>query len=259
MPRACRGCGTTSFQTNRMTKAGSSLTSPMRKFTALLILPVLLFLNGCEPKVEPDVEGTPKEAMRKMAQAAGVDGFASIKSISYTFHADLGDKAFVRSWTWLPESNTVTLHGRTSEEDVRYQRAKMDSDPSGSLAETDKQFVNDLYWLIFPIQVAWDPGVSVEPLPEDAAAVVPDAFAGLRVRFPDGVGYTPGDVYDLFYDQDHRITNWVFRKGGGADPTMVSEWKEYETFGPLSISLNRPAPDQSVRIWFENVAVELMK
>ncbi len=229
----------------------------MRKSASLLILPVLLFLNGCQPKAEPDAEGSPEDAMRKIAQAAGVDGFGAVKVISYTFHADLGDKAFVRSWTWLPESNTVTLHGKTAEEDIRYHRDKMDSD--ASLAETDKQFVNDLYWLIFPIQVAWDSGVIIEQLPEDAAAVVPDAFAGLRVRYPDGVGYTPGDVYDLYYDKDYIITNWVFRRGGSEEPTMVSEWKDYETFGPLNISLNRPAPDQSVRIWFENVAVELVK
>lgn len=40
----------------------------------------------------------------------------------------------------------------------------------------------------------------IEALPQSAAEVFPEAHAGLRVRYPDGVGYTLGDVYDLFYD-----------------------------------------------------------
>ncbi len=231
----------------------------MRTFITLLALPVLLFLHGCNRGTEPEAKGSPNQAIRDIARAAGIDGFHSIKSIDFTFHADLGDKAIVRSWTWVPGSDTVTLHGGTEAENIRYQRGNPDSDKARSLTETDKQFVNDLYWLIFPLQVVWDSGVMIEALPEDAATVVPDAFASLRVRYPDGVGYTPGDVYDLFYDQDFRVTNWVFRKGGSTEPTMVSEWKDYEKFGPLDISLDRPAPDGSKRIWFENVSVQLVE
>ena len=76
------------------------------------------------------------------------------------------------------------------------------------------------------------------------------------MRYPEGGGYTPGDVYDLFYDADYRVTNWVFRKGGSAEPTRANEWKDYEKFGPLNISLNRTSPDGSIRIWFEGVAVK---
>ncbi len=194
--------------------------------------------------------------MQKVAQAAGLDEFGSVEAMSFTFNADLGEKKFTRSWTWLPDSNEVTLHGEKDAEDTTYEREKLESDESGELAEIDKQFVNDLYWLIFPIQVAWDSSVSIEKLPEDAAAVFPDAFAGLRVRYPEGVGYTPGDVYDLFYDADYRVSHWVFRKGGSAVPTLASEWKDYKKFQPLNISLNRTSPDGSVRIWFEDVSVK---
>ena len=197
--------------------------------------------------------------MLEIAQAAGMERFDTIKSISYTFNADLGDKKFIRSWTWSPKTDEVVLNGNDETEEVRYRRAEVADDDSGELAKIDQQFINDLYWLIFPLQVAWDSSVSVEALPEDAANVFPDAFAGLRVRYPDGVGYTPGDVYDLFYNEDYQVTHWVFRKGGSAEPTRSSEWKDYKTFGPLNISLNRPAPDNSYRIWFEKVSVELVE
>ncbi|MGB6219862.1 hypothetical protein [Haloferula sp.] len=194
--------------------------------------------------------------MQKIAQAAGLDAFGSVESLSYTFNADLGEKKFIRSWTWLPGSNDVTLHGESTAQDISYQRGQIASSEDADLTKIDQQFVNDLYWLIFPFQVVWDPSVSVEALPKAAAAVVPDAPAGLRVRYPAGMGYTPGDVYDLFYDKDHKVTHWVFRKGGSAEPSRVSEWKDYKDFNGLSISLNRPSPDDSVRIWFEDVTVK---
>lgn len=194
--------------------------------------------------------------MQKIAQAAGVDAFGEVESLSFIFNADLGDRKFVRSWTWLPKTDEVILHGETDAENTTYKRGELEPDGAGKLAEIDSQFVNDLYWLIFPMQVAWDSSVTIEALPDEAASVFPSAFAGLRVRYPEGGGYTPGDVYDLFYDADYRVTNWVFRKGGSAEPTRANEWKDYEKFGPLNISLNRTSPDGSIRIWFEGVAVK---
>ena len=225
----------------------------MSNLTKILALAICCSFTACER----ETEDSPQEAMVKIARAAGVDGFEAVDSMSYTFHADLGEKTVARSWVWLPETDKVTLHGETDSEDVSYLRSEVSSDETGKLATIDQQFVNDLYWLIFPLQVAWDSGVVIEPLPEDAAGVVPEVPSGLRVRYSDGVGYTPGDVYDLFYDKDFRVTHWVFRKAGSAEPTRVSEWKDYQSFGPLSISLNRLSPDNSVRIWFDGVSVEL--
>jgi len=219
------------------------------------VLGLLLLSFGCNSESDP----SPQQALQKIAQAAGIDAFDTVESMSYTFRADLGDKQFVRSWKWLPESGEVTLFGAGEAEDIRYNRADVTPDETGQLAKIDQQFINDLYWMIFPFQAAWDSSVAIEALPEKATAVVPDAFAGLRVRYPNHAGYTPGDVYDLFYDESYRVTHWVFRKGGSAEPTRVSEWTDYETFGPLNISLNRPSPGSSVRIWFEDVSVKLSK
>lgn len=225
----------------------------MKHSNRLLALAIFCCIPACEQKTEI----SPQDAIVKISQAAGADGFDAVESLSYTFNADLGEKKVGRSWSWSPKTEEVTLHGETDAEDVSYKRSEVSADESEKLSTIDQQFVNDLYWLIFPLQVVWDPSVTIEYLPEDAAAVVPDASSGLRVRYPDGVGYTPGDVYDLFYDENFRVTHWVFRKSGSAEPNRISEWKDYESFGPLNISLNRTSPDNSVRIWFKDVAVEL--
>jgi hypothetical protein len=224
----------------------------------LFLLIALLFNFGCARQAAGEThQETAQEAIQKIAQAAGIDAFGSIESISYTFNAELGERTFLRAWTWRPKTDEVTLQGETDALDVQYQRAQIASGSADTLTDLDKKFINDLYWLMFPFQVVWDSTVSVESLSPEAAAVVPEAFAGLRVRYPEGVGYTPGDIYDLFYDKDYQVTHWVFRKGGSAEPTRITDWTNYENFGPLSLSLTRDAPDSSLRLWFENVSVEL--
>ncbi|NBB78732.1 MAG: hypothetical protein GVY36_04705 [Verrucomicrobia bacterium] len=198
---------------------------------------------------------TPRAAMVKIAEATGIESFDQVRSLSYTFQARLGQKSVRREWTWRPQSDTVILHKRSDVGAVSYQRGQVEADES--LAEVDQQFVNDAYWLLFPFQVVWDDSVTIEALPARAAEVFPEAEAGLRVRYPDGVGYTPGDVYDLFYDDNYRVTHWVFRKGGSATPTRSNYWVDYENFGGIDISLNRPSPDESFRIWFEDVSIDL--
>lgn len=194
--------------------------------------------------------------MQKIAKSAGLEKFGSVESLSYTFKADLGERKIARSWTWQPKSGQVTLHGASDAQDQTYRQEQIKSAENPELAKLDHQFVNDIYWLIFPFQVVWDSGVMLTALPEAAAEVVPNAYGSLRVTYPDGAGYTPGDVYDLFYDKDYSVTHWVFRKGGSVKPSRISEWINYKDFGGLSISLNRPSPD-GVRIWFDDVTVKL--
>jgi len=199
---------------------------------------------------------TPAETMQKIAQAAGLSDFGSVTEMNYTFKVEIGDRKISRAWTWYPQSNEVVLRGATEADTVRYDRGTLTADSGKDLLKLDRQFVNDQYWLIYPFHVVWDPSASVVELPAEAAAVVPAAKSGIRVVHADGVGYTPGDVYDVFYDDDYLITHWVFRKGGSSKASRVTEWNDYQQFGPLTISLDRPSPGGGgFRLWFEDVSV----
>ena len=79
---------------------------------------------------------------------------------------------------------------------------------------------------------------------------------GFRVKYPKGVGYTPGDVYDVYYDDKFMVTMWAYFPGGAETPKMATRWTDYEEKGPLKISLNRPSPEKPFRVWFTDVVVK---
>ena len=77
------------------------------------------------------------------------------------------------------------------------------------------------------------------------------------VTYPPSVGYTPGDVYELFVGDDHRILQWVYRRGGALEPTRMATWEAHRTLGPLVVSLDHRVPDGTFRVWFTDVALRL--
>ncbi len=102
----------------------------------------------------------------------------------------------------------------------------------------------------------WDEGIRIEV--EDQQLDLPlgsGSSTKISVIYPDTGGYTPGDVYDLFLDDNYMITKWIYRRGGSDTPTRVSSWEDNTEFGPITISLNRPGSDDSFRVWFTDVEV----
>jgi hypothetical protein len=77
------------------------------------------------------------------------------------------------------------------------------------------------------------------------------------VTYPPSVGYTPGDVYELFVGEDKRIHQWVYRRGGAPEPTRTATWEDHRTLGPLVLSLDHKVPDGTFRVWFSEVALRL--
>ncbi len=68
-------------------------------------------------------------------------------------------------------------------------------------------------------------------------------------------GYTPGDVFELFYDDDYMITSWIFKRGGEGEgrPTV---WKENKIFNGITISTEH-RNDQGGGLWFSDIEVNL--
>jgi hypothetical protein len=50
---------------------------------------------------------------------------------------------------------------------------------------------------------------------------------------------------------------WVYRHGGSEKPTRVTTWEDYRQAGPLVLSLNHRAADDSFRLWFTGVGVKM--
>jgi hypothetical protein len=202
---------------------------------------------------------SPRSDMDRLAEAYGAGKFNQIDALRYTFNVKIGDKVVSRAWVWEPQADRVTFAGTAGQGSrVSYRRSDLSSQPTEQLKQVDGWFINDNYWLIFPLRVHWDKTVTVSA--DDAPAglpIGPGRARRLAVTYPPEGGYTPGDVYELFVDSSPRITQWIYRKGGAAQPTRMTTWEDYRSVGPLLISFTRRGPDDGFRVWFTGVALRL--
>jgi hypothetical protein len=215
---------------------------------------ILAFLGGCAGWQR---SGSPRE---QLADAYGLKNFEQVEELRYTFNVQLPDRVVSRAWSWEPKKDRVVFRG-TAEQGgtVEYERSALAGQASEPAKKVDPWFVNDNYWLIFPLRLAWDQSATVAA--DDAPSPLPIGTGGqarrIIVRYPSNEGYTPGDVYELFIGASDRIEQWIYRKGGDPKPTRVTTWEDHRRVGPLTLSLDHRGPDGSFRVWFTDVAVRL--
>jgi hypothetical protein len=209
-----------------------------------------------------------------VAHRYGKSEFWKVDSLAFTFHVEKEDQIFSRSWVWFPKIDSVVFRGivRESEVLLGYRRSpfqqpnstqqslpSLQSPQDSARRAIDTWFVNDLHWLIFPLAMVWQPQVQFT-----RAELEPDSLTGksltqLTVQYPSQGGYTPGDAYDLFVDSTYAIAGWVFRKGGGDIPNLVTTWSAPQPVGPLHLSLYHEGLGIEIRQWFTQVRAGKMR
>jgi hypothetical protein len=126
--------------------------------------------------------------------------------------------------------------------------------------ETDPGFINDNYWFMLPFHVYWDTSANaqdkgMQPLPQGSGSA-----RLVSVKYPSDVGYTPGDTWDLYVDQDNRIQQMTYHRGGPKKPSLViASWEGYKKAGPLVVSTEHrgTADGGPLHLFFSDVAVKL--
>ncbi|MCB1120517.1 MAG: hypothetical protein KJT03_03130 [Verrucomicrobiae bacterium] len=185
------------------------------------------------------------EVALKIANHYGLQSWNKVESISYTFNVKSPNREFGRAWTWYPKEDKVTSH----EKGVTYSR-------SGEMnEEIDKQFINDVFWLLFPFQITWDPSLKFEDEANVKDPISGETVNKLRCIYNKQDGYTPGDIYELFYTDDYTITAWNFIRGGEGEgrPTV---WKGNQEFNGITIATDHRNPE-GFGLWFSGIEVKL--
>jgi len=223
------------------------MKTPVRMLAFVFLAGLLFSCAGAGP-------ADPEAALRKkIADAYGASGFDQIEALRYTFNVRIGDRQISRSWVWEPATDRVLL--KSEEGGADYDRGQVGV--SNELHAVDARFVNDNYWFLFPLHVYWDPGAELTDRGTAPLPIGPGVGRRLVVAYPAGKGYTPGDVYEIFVDEDFRIRQWIYRKGGAAQPTRITTWEDHRRLGPLTVSLLHRSADESFRLWFTEVGVKL--
>lgn len=190
-----------------------------------------------------------------VAQKYGLEEFNKIKGINFTFNVEKKGKKIKRTWQWEPKTEKVTYWGKDAAgNEIKYVYSRND------LKEIDKPidhwFINDQYWLLFPFHLIWDEGIEITEDNEKKYPISQESGRLLSVKYLSKKGYTPGDIYELYVDEDNLIKEWIYRQGGG-DPTLIATWEENKKFGPIIISTEHKNANNTFKLWFSDVSVEL--
>ncbi len=192
-----------------------------------------------------------------LAAAYGAADFNKVEKIRYTFNVQKDAKRVSRKWVWEPRSDRVTFIPGGQQEPVTYSRKAMPRGGDGQLKKIDARFINDNYWLLFPLHLSWDAQVKLEDKGMQPLPIGTGKARRIVASYPSAGGYTPGDVYELFMGGNYRIIQWIYRRGGARKPSRITTWENYRQFGPLTIALDHRSAGGKFRVYFTHVAVKL--
>jgi hypothetical protein len=215
----------------------------MKSLSFLLSFGVLLYIASCATPQEEDTLSV------KVAKAYGFDNFHKINAIAYTWNVQVDSSRVVsRDWKWNIKDRTVFF----SDADTSYTYS-LDL-PQEDLPPADKGFINDKYWLMYPFQLVWDEGYTYTIEDGVSAPISGKPSTRLIIVYNAEDGYTPGDAYDLYLDENFMILEWVFRRGNGPDGRAFTWENEMEYKGVKFATEHKN--DEGMRfIWFTNIEV----
>ena len=223
----------------------------MKKILLLIMLGAMISSCNQNKKEKEKIAKNPNlEVHEKIAMASGFEKFDSIKQIKFTFNVKVNDSVrSERRWTWNIDSDKISL----SENDTVMSYTKKDS-LSEKNRNIDQKFVNDSYWLLFPFQLKWSLAEFSDPK-KAKAPISGDEMQMLSVKYPSEGGYTPGDTYDIYFDEDYMIQEWVYKSSGGGRE-MATTWEDYSDFKGIKISKMHKSEDGNFELFFTNITVE---
>jgi hypothetical protein len=203
--------------------------------------------------------------LEKVAKAYGLDSFGQVEAIRYTWNGEItGLFKAAHSWEWEPKTGKVTYESKGSDGKpvkVTYNRSQLASQSDQAKNEIEPSFVNDNYWLLFPLHAYWDTSATVTDEGMKKLPIGNGTAEKVVVKYPaEAGGYTPGDIWELYVGKDDRVEAIVYRRGGPKKPSIViAKWTAYKKAGPLDISTDHPgtADGKPLHIFISGLAVKI--
>ena len=221
----------------------------------LTLLALLIFIVSCknDPKKAEAVEDESafeEPITREIALANGFENFEDINQINFTFNVKVNDTLrSERAWKWFPKENKVELTEKG--ETLSYT---LDGDLNEKETQTDQKFVNDRYWLLFPYELVWSE-YDFEYNPNSVAPISEKEMHEVTIKYADTSGYTPGDSYLIYFDEDDKmIREWTYQSAGGGG--LSTTWEDYETFNGITIAKMHKSGDGSFQLYFTDIMVK---
>jgi len=215
-----------------------------------LILCTFITLISCKKEEKKEVTKELSIA-EKIANAHGFENWNTVSEIAFTFNVDKDSTHFERSWAWKPKTNDVRLISNL--DTIHYNRKNVDS----LSVKADQGFINDKFWLLAPFQLVWDSGTTITEPTQEKAPISETLLNKITLVYAIEGGYTPGDAYDFYYDDNYRIKEWVYRKGNAEAPSMITSFENYKDFNGIKIALEHIKKGDNWNLNFTNIQVDI--
>jgi len=210
----------------------------------ILIICLLIF-TSCKQE-NPQKEDT---LSKKIANAHGLKHWDKVLEFHFTFNVDKDSSNFQRSWIWKPKTNKVTM--LTKRDTITYSTYKIEQESLNA----DRAFTNDKYWALFPFQLVWDSSATLGETSLAEAPISKKQLNKVTLTYPAKGGYTPGDAYDIYYDGNYAIQEWVFREGNATEPSMINTFENYKNYNGIKIAQDHKKAKGNWNLNFTNIKV----
>jgi hypothetical protein len=203
--------------------------------------------------------------LEQIAKTYGLDSFGQIEAIRYTWNGEItGLFKAAHSWEWEPKTGKVSYEGKDKDGNpvkATYVQSQLNSSPANVKDVIAPAFVNDNYWLLFPLHAYWDTSATVTDQGMQKLPIGTGSATLVSVKYPaEAGGYTPGDTWDLYVGKDNRVVYFVYHRGGAKPPSRVlATWAGYKKAGPILISTEHSgfADGKPLHLWITDVAVKV--
>ncbi|MGJ8550948.1 hypothetical protein [Winogradskyella wichelsiae] len=188
----------------------------------------------------------------KIANAHGFENWKNVSKVSFTFQVDKDTlKGKGRTWTWFPKEDKVLL--RDNDTTYNYIRSQVDS----TTIAIDKAFINDKFWLLIPFQMVWDTSANISEPKKSEAPISKTELNMTTLTYSDNGGYTPGDAYDIYYDDNYIIKEWTYRKGNSEAPSLSTTFENIKIFNGIKIAMDHKQEGATWNLNFTDVSITL--
>jgi len=217
-----------------------------------LIIVLVFIVQSCNQSPEKQKETVVLTEAQKIANAHGIENWDKVSQLEFRFKVDRENSAGSgRLWIWKPKSNDVTLI--TAIDTISYNRNNIDS----TSMRTDRAFINDKFWLLIPFQLVWDEGTTISEPELTEAPISKQQLNRITLTYSSEGGYTPGDAYDLFYDESYLLKEWIYRAGNTPEPSLTNTFENIQDFNGLKLALEHKKSAEGWNLNFTNVKVIL--
>lgn len=214
-----------------------------------LLLCVLLLVSCQEEETKK-----PLNTLEKVAYAHGFEHWDKVEEIKFTFNIDRDTEHFERSWEWRPKKNEVSLIKKGKRLDFNRDRILSDQELAA-----DKNFANDINWLLAPYSLVWDTHKTHEEPVIEVAPISKDTLQKLTVVYDSIAEYAAGDAYDFYIDQNNMVKEWVYREDNSTSHCMATTWENFKDLEGLKIATMHQNENGVFRLYFTGIKITVSK